>query len=127
MKQPTEEVGLILKRNAAITGRVIVSALEALAWVAKEKRARCHEVPSAGRAILEGPRDDDGNRHLPVLLLEGAIARSGRTYDVRNRPSVARRKRSTARASRRTADAPFDEGTIELACNFPQDAESGGA
>jgi hypothetical protein len=116
-----------MKRDAPITARVIVPALERLAGTSQQQRARSHDVEPERAPMLKRPGDHGRDRHRFVHFLEAFVARSRRADDVGDPPSIAARESPRPCFGRRAERLSTRQSSLEIERNFSQDrARSGG-
>jgi hypothetical protein len=84
-----EVIGVVRKRDASVARAVLMTALETLARVAKQKRPRCHQRTPRPGPVLKCAGRNNGNRNARVLFFKGTVLRAGRTDKIGDRPTIA--------------------------------------
>src|SRR5437868_12897396 len=77
-----------MEGQATVAGAVIMSAVEVGSGIAEQQRSRIHQRAAGVAAIEERPGKHDGDRHITMLFLEGAVLRSELTDDLVDTPAV---------------------------------------
>ena len=119
-RQPFEIFGRVSKREAAVAGAMFVRALETLARVAEQQRARGHQFPARSRMVLKAAGGDDGDGDVGVQLFEGTILLATGAYDVRDRPSYALREPPRGGIARHSVALPARHFPFDFNRNFCQ-------
>ena len=117
----------VLEGEAPVSRAVLVPALEALARVAEEKRARGHQGATRGGAVLECAGGHDGDEDACVPLLERVIPWPRGTQHIGHRPAAAFGEHPCGGSPRGSADGAPGQGMLQLESNFRQVAAPRGA